>query len=116
MTNENSNFPTDLKGIMDLAQKLQGDVAKMQEQLQEMVVEGAAGGGMVKASVNGNYDLVSLSIEDEVIDANEKEMLQDLILAAVNQAIEKMRVHAKSEMNKTAGGINIPGMPGNFSL
>ena len=76
-----------LEGIMELAQKLQGDVVKMQEELAELKVEGSAGGGMVTATVNGNYELVGLNIDPEVIDPGDQQMLQDLVIAATNQAI-----------------------------
>lgn len=118
MSNENQGgggMP-DLGGIMELAQKLQGDVVKMQEELAELKVEGSAGGGMVTATVNGNYEMVALKIDPEVIDPAEQGMLQDLIVAACNQAISKMRETAKDQMSKVAGGLNIPGMPPNFKL
>lgn len=102
----------DLGGLMNLAQKLQGDVAKMQEDLARMTCDAAVGGGMVKATVNGQYQLVDLAIEKEVVDPEDIGMLQDLVIAAVNQAMVKMREKAQSEMTKLTGGLNIPGMPG----
>jgi DNA-binding YbaB/EbfC family protein len=107
------NMP-DLGNLMSLAQKLQGDVAKMQEDLARMESEASSGGGMVTARVNGEYQLVSIKIDPEVIDPADPGMLQDLIVAAVNQAMTKMRDLAQKEMSKLTGGLNIPGMPGLF--
>lgn len=104
----------DLGNLMNLAQKLQGDVAKMQEDLARMTCEAAVGGGMVKATVNGQYELVGLAIEKEVVDPEDITMLQDLVIAAVNQAIVKVRETTQQEMSKLTGGLNIPGMPGGF--
>jgi DNA-binding YbaB/EbfC family protein len=107
------NMP-DLGNLMSLAQKLQGDVAKMQEDLAHMECEASSGGGMVTARVNGEYQLVSIKIDPEAIDPGDPGMLQDLVVAAVNQAMTKMRDLAQKEMSKLTGGLNIPGMPGLF--
>ena len=108
-----TNTP-DLGNLMNLAQKLQGDVAKMQDELARMECEASSGGGMVTARVNGEYQLVSIKIDAEVIDPQDAGMLQDLIVAAVNQAMTKMRDLAQKEMSKLTGGLNIPGMPSLF--
>jgi hypothetical protein len=102
----------DLNGLMQAAQKIQGDVARMQEELVHKTCEASAGGGMVTATVNGHYDLVGLVIDKQVVDPNDVSMLQDLVLAAVNQAIAKMRSLAQAEMAKLTGGLNIPGLGG----
>ncbi len=102
----------DLDGLMQAAQKIQGDVARMQEELASKTCEASAGGGMVTAKVNGHYDLVSLTIDKQVVDPGDVSMLQDLVLAAVNQAVTKMRELAQSEMSKLTGGLNIPGLGG----
>ena len=104
----------DLGGIMEMAKRLQGDVAKVQEELERKVCEAASGGGMVTARVNGKYELLSITVDKNVIDPEDPEMLQDLIVAAVNQAIVKVRELAKDEMGKLTGGLNIPGMPNLF--
>lgn len=96
--------------IMKQAQKLQSKMAKMQEELAEEKVEGSAGGGMVKAVANGRQQLVSIEIEPEVADPEDLEMLQDLILAAVNDALTKSQEMVSERMNKITGGMNIPGM------
>lgn len=106
--------PPDFGNLMNLAQKLQGDVAKMQEQLARTECEASSGGGMVTARVNGEYQLVAIQIDREVVDPADVGMLQDLIVAAVNQAMTKMREHAQKEMSKLTGGLNIPGMPNLF--
>lgn len=102
----------DLEGLMEAAQKIQGDVARMQEELASKTCEASAGGGMVTATVNGHYDLVALVIDKQVVDPSDVSMLQDLVLAAVNQAVAKMRSLAQAEMAKVTGGLNIPGLGG----
>lgn len=100
----------DLGNLMNLAQKLQGDVAKMQENLARMTCDASAGGGMVTATVNGQYELVDIKIDKDVVDPADIGMLQDLVVAAVNQAMAKMRETAQQEMSKLTGGLNIPGL------
>jgi nucleoid-associated protein EbfC len=102
----------DLEGLMQAAQKIQGDVARMQEELASKTCEASAGGGMVSATVNGHYDLVALVIDKQVVDPADVSMLQDLVVAAVNQAVAKMRSLAQAEMAKVTGGLNIPGLGG----
>ncbi len=102
----------DLGSLMDLAQKLQGDVQRMQQELERRTCEASAGGGMVTAVVNGKYELVSLRIEKDAVDPDDVAMLQDLVVAAVNQAMAKMRDTAQQEMAKLTGGLSIPGLPG----
>jgi DNA-binding YbaB/EbfC family protein len=101
----------DLSSLMNVAKKLQGDVVEMQQNIERMQCEASSGGGMVTAVVNGRYELVALKIDREVVDPNEVEMLQDLVVAAVTQAMARMRDLAKAEMAKLTGGLNIPGMP-----
>jgi len=96
--------------IMKMAQKAQQDLARVQAELAEKKVEAAAGGGMVTAVVNGKQELISLKIEKDVIDPNDTEMLQDLIVAAVNEALRKAQEMITGEMSKITGGLNIPGL------
>ncbi|MFH2064029.1 MAG: YbaB/EbfC family nucleoid-associated protein [Pseudomonadota bacterium] len=96
--------------MMKKAQQLQAKMMKMQEELGEKTVEAAAGGGMVKAVANGKQQIVSITIEKEVVDPEDVEMLQDLILAAVNDALTKSQEMVSSEMGKLTGGLNIPGL------
>ena len=104
------------KGIGDLmrqAQKLQTQMAKVQEEMAEKTVEGSAGGGMVTVIATGKQEIARVTIDPEVIDPDDIEMLQDLTLAAVNEALRKAEELATSEMGKIAGGmnLNIPGLP-----
>lgn len=96
--------------MMKQAQKLQAKMMKMQEELGERTVEAASGGGMVKVVANGKQQVVSITIEKEVVDPEDVDMLQDLILAAVNDALTKSQEMVSSEMGKLTGGLNIPGL------
>jgi DNA-binding YbaB/EbfC family protein len=96
--------------MMKQAQKLQTKMLKLQEELAEKTVETTAGGGMVKIVANGKQQIVSLQIEKEVVDPEDVEMLQDLIVAAVNDALTKSQEMASAEMSKLTGGLNIPGI------
>ena len=102
-----------MKGLgkmMKQAQQLQSKMLKLQEELAEKTVETSSGGGMVKVVANGKQQLVSIQIEQEVVDPDDVEMLQDLILAAVNDALTKAQDMVSGEMNKLTGGLNIPGL------
>jgi nucleoid-associated protein EbfC len=96
--------------MMKQAQKLQAKMLKMQEELGERTVETSAGGGMISVVANGRQQVVSISIDREVVDPDDVEMLQDLILAAVNDALSKAQEMVAGEMGKLTGGFNIPGM------
>ena len=96
--------------MMKQAQKLQADMERLQEELGSQTVEGTAGGGMVKAVVTGKQEVVSIEIEKEVVDPEDVEMLQDLVTAAVNEALRKSREMMTEQMTKLTGGINIPGL------
>ncbi len=96
--------------MMKQAQKLQTKMLKLQEELAEKTVETTAGGGMVKVVANGKQQIVSLQIEKEVVDPEDVEMPQDLILAAVNDALTKSQEMVSAEMGKLTGGLNIPGL------
>ena len=89
-----------MANMMKQAQKLQSRMLKMQEELAEKTVESSAGGGMVKVVANGRQQIVSIQIENEVVDPDDVEMLQDLVLAAVNDALAKAQEMASSEMSK----------------
>lgn len=101
---------------MQQVKALQDKMARMQEELAVKTVESAAGGGMVSVVVNGRQEVVSLRIDPQVVDPEDIEMLQDLILAAVNDGLRKSQEMAAGEMGKIAGGLNIPGLkiPGLF--
>ncbi len=96
--------------MMKQAQKLQSKMIKMQEELANRTVEASAGGGMVKVVANGRQQIVSIAIEREVVDPEDVDMLQDLVLAAVNDALAKSQEMVSSEMGKLTGGMNIPGL------
>lgn len=100
--------------LMKQAQQFQNKIAKLQDELGEQTVEASAGGGMVSAMVNGRQELLSITIDPEVIDPEDVEMLQDLIIAAVNDALSKAKNMVTDEMAKVTNGLNIPGMPGVF--
>ncbi|MCB9554575.1 MAG: YbaB/EbfC family nucleoid-associated protein [Deltaproteobacteria bacterium] len=98
--------------LLQTAQRMQQEVARVQERLAAQVVEGTAGGGMVTARANGRQQLLSLTIEPSIIDKEEREMLQDLVVAAVNQALAKAHELSQQEMASITGGLalNIPGL------
>jgi DNA-binding YbaB/EbfC family protein len=97
-------------GVLKQAQKLQGKIVKLQDELAEKTIEASSGGGMVKAVATGKQQITSIEIEKEVVDPEDVEMLQDLILAAVNDALEKSQEMVSNEMSKLTGGMNMPGL------
>jgi DNA-binding YbaB/EbfC family protein len=96
--------------MMKQAQQLQSKMLKLQEEMAEKTVETTSGGGMVKVVTNGRQQVLSIQIEKEVVDPDDVEMLQDLILAAINDALIKSQEMASEEMSKLTGGLNIPGL------
>ena len=96
--------------LLKQAQEMQGRIAKIQEELGQKTVAGSAGGGMVQVTVNGQFNLTTVKIEPSVINPAEKEMLEDLIAAAVNDAMRKAREMVSTEMSKITGGFKIPGL------
>lgn len=96
--------------MMKQAQKLQKKMLKTQEELVKKTVEAASGGGMVKVIANGGQRIESIVLEKEVVDPEDIEMLQDLVLAAVNDALKKSQDMVSAEMGKLTGGLNIPGL------
>ncbi|HOI75959.1 MAG TPA: YbaB/EbfC family nucleoid-associated protein [Syntrophales bacterium] len=96
--------------IVKQAKKIQEKMAKLQEELALRTVEASAGGGMVTVVVNGRNELLSIRIERDVVNPDDLEMLQDLILAAVNEGMRKSQEMMATEMSKITGGFNIPGM------
>lgn len=96
--------------LLKTAQKLQERMAKLQEELGERTVETSAGGGMVTVVASGKQEIVSIKIDPEVVDANDVEMLEDLVLAAVNDALFQAKQMVTEEMSKLTGGVSIPGI------
>jgi len=99
-----------LKNLMKQAQQMQAKLARVQEELKSREVEATAGGGMVTARVNGAQEVLDIRIEREIVNPDETEMLQDLVKAAVNEALRKSREMMAEEMGKITGGMGIPGL------
>ncbi len=92
------------------AQKLQQQMAKLQEELETREYEASAGGGMVTVKVNGKHEVLGIEIKPEAVDPDDVEMLQDLVLAAVNEAMRQATDTTEREMGKVTGGLNMPGL------
>ena len=109
-----------MKGIPNMgnllkqAQQFQAKLAKLQEELANRTVEASSGGGMVTVVANGRQEIMSIKIDPEVIDPQDREMLQDLILAAVNDALNRAKSMVNEEMGKLTHGLNLPQIPGLF--
>ncbi|HHY10583.1 MAG TPA: YbaB/EbfC family nucleoid-associated protein [Firmicutes bacterium] len=100
-----------MQKMMRQVQKMQADLARVQEELEEKTVEGTAGGGVVTVVVNGHQEVQSVKIEPDAVDPEDVEMLEDLVLAAVNDGLRKAKELSGSEIEKVTGGLNLPGMP-----
>ena len=96
--------------IMKQAKKIQEKIAQMQVELETKTVEASAGGGMVAVVVNGKFEILSLKVDKEVVNPEDVEMLQDLIIAAVNEGVRKAQEMTSTEMSKITGGFNLPGL------
>jgi len=101
--------------LLKQAQKMQQEVARVQAELANITVEGSAGGGMVKVIANCQNQILEVKIEPEVIDPEDKDMLEDLVAAAVNQALENAQRRTQEEMAKVTGGM-LGNLPGGFNL
>lgn len=99
-----------MNNLLKQAQKFQKQMEKMQEEMESKHFDASVGGGAVKAVVTGKKELVDIKIKEEVVDPDDVEMLQDLIITAVNEAMKKAEMETSGEMNKLTGGMNIPGM------
>lgn len=98
--------------MMKQIQQLQQQIAKAQQELEETTIEASAGGGAVSVVMNAHPKLLSITIQPDVVDAEDVEMLQDLIMAAINEALEQVRATQMQHMGSIAGGLNIPGLTG----
>ena len=96
--------------MMKQAQKMQQEMMKMQEEMENKQYSASAGGGMVTAAVNGKHEVVSLTVKPEAVDPDDVEMLQDLVLAAVNEALREATETTEREMSKLTGGMSMPGL------
>ena len=106
----------DMSKVMEQAQKFQQRMGEMQQELAAREITSTVGGGMVTAKVNGKNDLLELKIDKEVINPDDPEMLQDLIVAAVNDAMKKAKEAMQAEIGKMTGGMDIPGLGGMMGM
>lgn len=100
----------DMSRVMKQVQKMQQDLAKLQESLKEMTVEASSGGGVVKVVCSGKQELKSIKIDPEAVDPEDIEMLEDLVLTAVNEALRKSQELQAEQMSQITGGIKVPGL------
>ncbi len=106
--------PTNMQGMLKQAQKMQEDMAALQEDLDNRTYEVKAGGGVVTVNINGKLEVLSISIEPEIVDPDDIETLTDILTAGINEAIKKVNETNASEMNKITGSLSVPGLPGMF--
>jgi DNA-binding YbaB/EbfC family protein len=99
-----------MANLQRMAQQMQQEMLRVQSELESQVVEGSSGGGVVKATVTGKQELVSVTIDPSAVDASDVEMLQDLVVAAVNDALRTSRDLAESKMAAVTGGLRLSGM------
>lgn len=99
-----------MNNLAKMAQQMQAEMARVEEELRSLEVEGTAGGGAVTAVVTGRHELLSISIDPGVVDPADVEMLQDLVTAAVNDALRQARETAEQKMARVTGGLRLPGM------
>ena len=100
--------PSNMQSMLKQAQKMQEDMAELQAELDEREYEISAGGGVVNVKINGKKEILSIKIDPEVIDPEDAETLEDLIVAAINEAIKKVEAINSSEMSKITGSMNLP--------
>ena len=101
---------TNIQNLLKQAQKIQSQVTEMQAELGQRRIEASAGGGMVIAVVNGRQELIAVRIDPQVVDPNDIEILEDLIVAAVSEALARSSEMAAEEMKKLTGGMSLPGL------
>ena len=105
-------MPNGMADILKQAQALQSKLTELQAEAERKTVEASSGGGMVTAVVNGRLQVLSIRIEPQVLNAEDREMLQDLVMAAVNEAIRKAQQVMAEAMSRVTGGLKIPGLGG----
>ena len=96
--------------MMKQAQKMQQDMLRMQEEMERKTFKATSGGGMVTATVNGKHEVVGLSIKEEAVDPDDVEMLQDMVIAAVNEAMRSADTDSANNMSRRTGGLNLGGL------
>lgn len=101
-----------MQKMMKQVQKMQADIARVQEELGEKTVEATAGGGVVRVIVDGHQQVREVHLDPSVVDPDDVEMLQDLVMLAVNEGLRQAQEMANNEMMKVTGSLNIPGLPG----
>lgn len=105
-----AGIPGNMNQMMKQVQKMQRDMEKTQQELEERVYEASAGGGAIHVKVSGKKELLEISLEPGIVDPDDVEMLQDLIIVAVNEALKTAEAEVSKEMGKITGGLNLPGM------
>ena len=103
-------MPGNMNNLMKQAQKMQAELARAQEEIKDMTFEATAGGGMVKVVANGDMTVDSIVIDPEAVDPEDVEMLQDMVAAAVNEALRGVSEISSQRLNAATGGLNIPGL------
>ncbi|HVA88195.1 MAG TPA: YbaB/EbfC family nucleoid-associated protein [Candidatus Saccharimonadales bacterium] len=99
-----------MANLQRMAQQMQQEMLRVQGELEHLTVDGSSGGGVVRATVTGKQELVSITIDPSVVDPADVDMLQDLVIAAVNDALRKSRQAAEQRMAAVTGGLRLPGM------
>jgi len=106
--------PQNMNAMLQQAQKMQEDMANLQAELEEREYEVSAGGGAVSVKINGKKQILALDIQPEIVDPDDIETLSDILVAAVNEAINRVETTNNNEMQKITGALGMPGMPGLF--
>ena len=109
-----SSGPSNMQSMLKQAQKMQEDMAAKQAELELREYDISAGGGVVEVKINGKKEILRVKLKEEIVDPDDIETLEDLIVAAVNEAIKKVESTAEAEMQSITGSLNLPGMPGLF--
>ena len=106
--------PSNMQAMLKQAQKMQEDMAAKQEELEACEYDVSAGGGVVNVKINGKKEILAVKLAEEIVDPDDVETLEDLIVAAVNEAIKKVETEASAKMQEITGAMNMPGFPGLF--
>ncbi len=102
--------PQNMQAMLKQAQKMQEDMERVQAELAEEITEVTAGGGAVKVSIKGSHEVLSIELDEDIVDPDDIETLQDLIVAAMNEAIKTVDAKNSEAMSKVTGGLSVPGM------